>query len=202
MIDREMKETLARVLATQERTALQMEETDRRMKETDRQLKATDRQLKATDRQIKELGKQIGGLGNKFGDFAEGMALPSLEEIFQRHFGVDQILPGRRFRKGKDELELELVGAVNGKRRTLVAAEVKSHLNERELEKFVRNLERFFYFLPQFRGYKLFGILAAVDCSQEMEQRAHQRGVYVARMHGDIFRLKVPRRFKARDFSA
>ncbi|MBI4663311.1 MAG: DUF3782 domain-containing protein [Verrucomicrobia bacterium] len=188
MTDAELKQLVASLAAAQ--------------KETDRQLKATDRQLKATDRQVKESGKQIGGLGNKFGDFAEGMALPSLEQIFQRHFGVDQMLPGRRFRKGKDELELELVGAVNGQRRTVVAAEVKNHLNERELEKFVRNLERFFHFLPQFKGYKLLGVLAAVDCSREMEKRAHQQGVYVARMHGDIFRLKVPRGFKPRDFSS
>ena len=181
MTDQELKEMLASLLASQ---------------------KETDRQLKATDRQIKELGKQIGGLGNKFGDFAEGMALPSLEEIFQRHFGVDQILPGRRFRKGGDELELELIGAVNGQRRTVLAAEVKSHLNEQELAKFVRNLRRFFHFLPQFKGYKLLGILAAVDCSQEMEKMAQAQGIYVARMHGDIFRLKVPRSFKPRDFSS
>ena len=181
MTDEELNEKLAELIASQKETALQM---------------------KATDRQIKELGKQIGGLGNKFGDFAEGMALPSLEVIFQKHFGVDQILPGRLFRKGEEELELELIGAVNGQRRTLVAAEVKSQLNERELEKFVRNLGRFFHFLPQFKGYKLHGVLAVVNCSKEMQKTAQAQGVYVARMHGDIFRLAVPRGFKPRDFSA
>ena len=171
-------------------------------KETDRQFKETDRQFKETDRRLTLLSEQIGGLGNKFGDFAEGMALPSLEAILQRHFGVDQILPGRLFRKGEEELELELIGAVNGQRRTLVAAEVKSHLNERELEKFVRNLGRFFHVLPQFKGYKLRGVLAVVNCSKEMKKTAQAQGVYVARMHGDIFRLEVPRGFKPRDFSA
>ena len=204
---------------SQKEAALHMEETDREMKETGRQIKETglqiketDRQMKETDRQIlelreqisrttKELGRQIGGLGNKFGDFAEGMALPSLIEILAKRFGAEQIIETRLVRKGEDEIELDLIGTSNGHAKTVVAAEVKSDLNHRELEKFVRNLERFFEFFPHFKGYKLHGVLAAVKSTKEMDQAALAKGVCVARMHGDIFRLKVPASFRPRDFS-
>lgn len=163
--------------------------------------KETDRQMKETDRQIKELGKQIGGLGNKFGDFAEGMAIPSLMEILAKRFGADQIVETKRLRKGADEIELDLIAATNGRNKVVVAAEVKSVLNQRELDKFIRNLRRFFQFLPQFKGYRLHGVLAAVESSQEMDAAAVTEGVCLARMHGDIFRLKVPRNFEPKDFS-
>jgi hypothetical protein len=180
--------------------------------ETDRQLKATDRQLKETDRQLnafrstqaeanQELRKQLGGLGNKFGDCAEGMAIPSLIDILAKRFGADQIVETRRMRKGEDEIELDLIGASNGRVRTVVAAEVKSYLNQRELEKFIRNLRRFFEFFPQFRGYKLYGVLAAVDSSKEMDAATLAQGIGLARMHGDIFRLVVPADFQPKDFS-
>jgi hypothetical protein len=99
------------------------------------------------------------------------------------------------------ETELDLLGASNGETRVVVAAEVKSVLNQRELEKFVRNLGRFFEFFPQFKGYKLYGVLAAVESSKEMEQAALAQGICLARMHGDIFRLKAPPGFQPKDFA-
>jgi hypothetical protein len=49
---------------------------------------------------------------------------------------------------------------------------------------------------------RLYGVLAAVESSQEMDAAALAEGVCLARMHGDIFRLKVPRNFQPKDFSA
>ncbi|MBI4664536.1 MAG: DUF3782 domain-containing protein [Verrucomicrobia bacterium] len=164
-------------------------------------MKETDRRMKENDRKLTELGIQIGGLGNKLGDFAEGMAIPSLIEILAKRFGADQIIETKRLRKGADEIELDLIGATNGRTRIVVAAEVKSILNRRELEKFVRNLRRFFDFFPQFKGYRLHGVLAAVESSREMDEAAVAQGICVARMHGDVFRLKVPRHFQPKDFS-
>jgi hypothetical protein len=140
-------------------------------------------------------------LGNKFGDFAEGMAIPSLIEILAKRFGADQIVETKRMRKGEDEIELDLIGASNGASRAVVAAEVKSALNQRELDKFVRNLRRFFQFFPQFRGYKLYGVLAPIDSSKEMDAATLAQGICLARMHGDVFRLAVPPNFQPKDFS-
>src|SRR5206468_3563631 len=110
--------------------AVAQKETDRQLKETDQQLKETDRQLNEFRRTQaeanQELRKQLGGLGNKFGDFAEGMAIPSLIDILAKRFGADRILESRRVHKGEEEMELDLIGTSNGESRTVVAAEVKS----------------------------------------------------------------------------
>ncbi len=187
MTDKELKQLVASLAVAQ--------------RETDRQMKETDRRLKRTERSIRELGKQVGGLGNKFGSFSDGMAIPSLVEILAKRYGADQLIETKWIRKGADEIELDLLGATNGKVKTVVAAEVKSVLNERELERFLRNLSRFFEFFPQFKGYKLYGVLAAVESSKEMDQAAVAQGIGVARMHGDIFRLKVPPGFQPKDFA-
>ncbi len=83
-------------------------ETDRKIKDLteqsrERQREAEQRQ-RETDRQLRELGKQIGGLGNKFGSFTEGLALPSMEKILRRQFGVDTIAPSIH----DDRFELEV----------------------------------------------------------------------------------------------
>jgi hypothetical protein len=224
--DEELKELVGSLAVAQKETDRQLKETDRQLKETDRQLKETDREVKETARVVRENGRQleeskrqleeyqrteaeanrelrrqIGGLGNKFGDFAEGMAIPSLIEILAKRFGAEQIIETRRMRKGDDEIELDLIGAANGENKIVVAAEVKSILNQRELDKFIRNLQRFFEFFPQFKGYKLYGVLAAVESSNELDVATLAEGIAVARMHGDIFRLKESARFQPRDFS-
>jgi hypothetical protein len=198
MTDEELKELVGSLAATQK-------ETDKLLKETDQQLQEGARQMaefrRTQDEANKELRKQLGGLGNKFGDFAEGMAIPSLVDILAKRFGADQIVETKRIRKGGDEIELDLIGASNGQNRTVVAAEVKSVLNQRELEKFIRNLKRFFQFFPQFEGYKLYGVLAAVDSSNEMDAATLAQGICLARIHGDIFRLAAPPGFQPKDFS-
>jgi hypothetical protein len=189
--DEELRQLVASLVAAQ--------------KETDRQLKDSDRQMaefrRTQEEANKELRKQLGGLGNKFGDFAEGMAIPSLIEILAKRFGADQIVETKRMRKGEDEIELDLIGASNGATHAVVAAEVKSALNQRELDRFVRNLRRFFQFFPQFRGYKLYGVLAPIDSSKEMDAATLAQGICLARMHGDVFRLTVPPNFQPKDFS-
>ena len=212
MTDEELKELVASLAISQKETDRQLLETGRQLKETDLQLKQTDRQQKETDRQLndfrrtqaeanQELRKQLGGLGNKFGDFAEGMAIPSLIDILAKRFGADRIVESRRVHKGQEEMELDLIGTSNGPNPTVVVAEVKSTLNQRELDKFIRNLGRFFEFFPQFRGYKLYGVLAAVDSSKEMETATLAAGICLARMHEDIFRLAVDPHFRPKDFS-
>jgi hypothetical protein len=211
--DQELKELVASLAVAQKETDLRQKETERLVQETSLQLKQTDRavaefrqsQLKGNEelRQvIKELKTQIGGLGNKFGEFSEGMPIPSLIEILAKQFGAEQIIEPKQVRKGADEIELDLVGASNGGAKLVVAAEVKSVLNVRELKKFLRNLSRFFEFFPQFKGYKLYGVLAAVQSSKEMDRAAVAQGISLARMHGDIFRLKVPAGFHPKDFAA
>ncbi len=213
MTDQELKELVASLAVAQKETDLRQKETERLVQETSLQLRETDRAV-AEFRQsqsqaneelreiIKELKTQIGGLGNKFGEFSEGMAIPSLVEILAKQFKAEQIIEPKQVRKGADEIELDLIGASNGGARLVVAAEVKSVLNVRELKKFLRNLSRFFEFFPQFKGYKLYGVLAAVQSSKEMDRAAVAQGIGLARMHGDIFRLKVPSGFRPKDFAA
>jgi hypothetical protein len=185
--DQELKELVASIAIAQ--------------KDTDRQLKENAVAQKETDRQLKELGKQIGGLGNKFGDFAEGMAIPSLVEILSKRFRAEQIIETRWMRKHGQEIELDLIGASNGENKIVAVAEVKSYLNQRELDKFLRNLSSFFFFFPQFKGYKLYGVIAATDSSEEMEKTALAQGVAVARMSDDVFRLKEPPGFTPKNFA-
>jgi hypothetical protein len=202
-------------------TSLQIKETDRLMKErsaeterqmkersaeTERQMKErsaeTERQMKErfaeTERTIKELGKQIGGVSKKFGSFTEGMALPSMERILRERFGMEVISPSVRLRKEGDEIEIDVLAYANGAINQAYVVEVKSHVREESITQLTKLLERFRHFFPEHKDKAVFGILAAVDISGQLRRRALQEGLYVARIHEEVFEMDTPEDFQAR----
>jgi hypothetical protein len=195
----------------QQETDRQLRETDRQLRETDRQLKETSQQIKATDqelkestqqinRQLKELGKQIGGLGAKFGSFTEGLALPSMETILRQRFGMEIISPSVRASKEGQHLEIDVLAYTNGSINTVYIVEVKSHPREDSITQLKNILQRFRLFFPEHKDKQLYGILAAVDLSPDLREKILQEGLYVARIHDQVFELDIPENFHPQTF--
>lgn len=164
------------------------------------QFQETDRKFQETDRQIKELGKQIGGLGEKFGSFTEGLALPSMERLLRERFGMEVVSPSVRVSKGGRHLEIDTLAYANGALNAAYLVEVKSHLREEAIDQLSTLLEQFRDFFPEHRDKRLYGILAAVDISPALRERALRKGFYVARIHDAVFELDVPEGFQPRVF--
>jgi hypothetical protein len=168
--------------------------------ETARRFQETDRKFQETDRFLKELGKQIGGLGNKFGSFTEGLALPSMEKILRQRFGVDTVGPSVRVARNGRHLEIDVLAYANGELNAAYVVEVKSHLREENIQQMLDILEHFAEWFPEHRDKKLYGILAAVHIPESLRQRVLEQGLYLARIHDDLFELQVPDNFQPRRF--
>ena len=180
--------------------ATAQKETDLLLKEITQQQKENAEQQKATDRQLKELGKQIGGLGAKFGSFTEGLALPSMETILGQRFGMEVISPSVRVSKGGQHMEIDVLAYANGELNTAYIVEVKSHAREDSIIQLKSILQRFRNFFPEHKNKRLYGILASVDLSNELREKILQEGLYVARIHDQVFELDIPNNFQAQSY--
>lgn len=167
-------------------------------RETDRRL---DQRFKATDRQLKELSKQIGGLGNKFGGFTEGMAFPSLQRILRERFKMEYVSPRVEVRKNGESIELDVLAYSNEEIKEVYIVEVKSRLREEHLKEILRDLERFPHFFPEHKDKALYGIIAAVDVSEQIKKKVLKSGLYLAVIRDDTFCLDVPADFKPKRFN-
>jgi hypothetical protein len=193
MTDEELKALVASLAIAQKETAEAMKETDRRMKETDLQIRETGKQLK-------ELGKQIGGLGAKFGSFTEGMAFPSMTKILTERFGMEVVTPSVRVSKQGEHMEIDALAYANSQINKAYVVEVKSHARDEAIDQLRNILERFRRFFPEHQDKQVYGILAAVDISEELKEKALKAGFYVARIHDEIFDLDVPVDFSPQVF--
>ena len=186
MTDEELKALVASLAVAQQETAKQMQ--------------VTDRQVKETASEIKELGKQIGGLGKKFGSFTEGLALPSMTKILSERFGMEVISPSVRVKKQGEAMEIDVLAYANSEVNEAYVVEVKSHAREEALEQLRTILERFRRFFPEHKDKAVYGILAAVDLSDELRERILKAGFYVARIHDEVFELEVPADFRPKAY--
>jgi hypothetical protein len=201
----ELATAQAELTAAQKETDKQLKETDlllkevsQQQKENAQQIKETDRQQQKTDKQLKELGQQIGGLGAKFGSFTEGLALPSMETILRQRFGMEVISPSVRVSKDGQHLEIDVLAYTNGELNTAYIVEVKSHAKEESITQLKSILQRFRRFFSEHKDKKLYGILAAVDLSPGLREKILQEGLYVARIHDQVFELDIPDNFQPR----
>ncbi len=175
----------------------QAQETNRQIRETERLLKEGNRE---TDRQLRELKQQIGGLGEKFGSFTEGMAFPSMRKLLEQRFHMDVITLWALSRKNGSFLELDVLAYSNSTVNEVYIVEVKSHLRQEGIDQMKKILREFHHFFPGHTGKKVFGILAAVDFPEEVRSKVLREGIYLARIHEDVFDLQVPSDFQPRAF--
>ena len=198
---------LREVAQSQKETDLMFKETDLKFQDTTREIQAMSREVKTTAReikeaeyQIKELGKQIGGLGKKFGSFTEGLALPSMEKILQQQLGMEVISPSVRASKNGNHMEIDVLAYANSSINQVYLVEVKSHVREESILQIKTLLERFRSFFPEHKDKSVYGILAAVDITPTLKKRVLDEGIYLARIHDEVFTMETPEAFRAKAY--
>lgn len=168
----------------------------------ERYLEAEQRQQE-NDRQLKELGKQIGGLGEKLGGYTEGMAYPSMRKLLAERFGMKFIAPRVLARRNGRSLELDVLAYGDDEQDgDAYLVEVKSRLRREDLVRTREKMRQAVDFIPNLRGKRLYGILAAVDIPQDLAAQVLAKGLYLARIRDDVFELQEPAGFTPRPVQA
>jgi hypothetical protein len=158
-------------------------EFQERQRIVEQNMQALREQMAATDRQIAETNKQMGGITRRWGEFVENLIKPAAAKLF-REQGIEVHLTALRVegadQKGSIEIDI-LVENTN----EVVAIEVKSHLEVRDVKRFLQTLERFKQAFPKYQNYKLYGAVAGIKIDERSDIYATQEGLYVIEPAGD-----------------
>lgn len=156
---------------------------------------------KETAKQIKQTQKQLGELGNKWGTFAEGMAIASIQKILFDQFKIPTVSQNLTKRMNGDTIEIDAFGYENSTLNTAVVVEIKSHLKEDAIEQIEETMKNFPKFFPDHANKKLFGLIACVHAPESLRNILRKKGIYLAIMNDDTFKLYEFKNFTATDFS-
>ena len=184
-------------------------ETDRKFQETDRKLqeaiiegKRTDQLLqeaiiegKRTDRQIKQLNDLFHG---KWGALVESLVRGDLIKLLnERGIPAGHTLTNLKGDHGKQQFEFDII-AVNGDE--VVVVEVKTTLQVKDVDCFLKKMSCFTNFAPEYKGKKIYGAVAYIKAEQSSHINAEKRGLFVIRATGNSAAITNRKEFQPKVF--
>jgi len=177
--------------------AIQRQETERVIKEyrqeTDRILRESSEK---TDKKIRELTELFNG---QWGKLVEALLGPGCLSLFRRRgIDVSQTYGNALVQRGGRQMEIDVL-LVNDTE--LVVVEIKSTSTTKYIDKLLQDLGEFKYFFPQYKGYKVYGAIAALRYYGESEKYAIRKGLFVLKSSGEnLIRIENELKFKPKSF--
>ncbi len=182
---------------SQMRTEAEMRE----FKEEMRAFKEEMREFKdETREQNREMNRKWGDLANKLGTITEDLVAPSLPRIVQEEFNLDvSDLMVRRKRKLKD-------GTVKEYDAIAVADEyvflnyTKSTMKNADVDIFVKDIEQFREYCPEYRKKKIIGVLASLYIDEGVIKYAESAGFLVLSVGDQVMEVKNTKGFRPKEW--
>jgi hypothetical protein len=161
----------------------QSDRTDQQIAQTDEQMAKTDQQMAKLIAQVNQTNKQVGGLTSRWGEFVENLIKPAAARLFQEK-GIEVHLTALRVTGQDDKGSIEIDILVENTTE-IVAIEVKSHLEIRDVKRFLQTLERFKQAFPKRKNDKLYGAVAGIKIDERVNEYAIQEGLFLIQPAGD-----------------
>lgn len=114
---------------------------------------------------------------------------------------MEFISPRALVRKNGDSYELDVLAYSNRTKKEVYVVETKSRLRDDDIDKMIEKLRKFPKFFPEHRDKALFGVITAIDVTDEMKKKVLEAGLYFAEIDDETFTLKIPKGFKAINFA-
>ena len=156
----------------------------------------TDKQIAQTDKQIKALAKQVGDVTDTLGRFAEEQVRPKILELFRaRGVELEETHPRVRVEKNGQfllEIDLLLVNTIYS-----VVVEVKNTLRQKDIDEHLERMKKLQETPSRtIKGTTMYGAVAGMIVTDEVEKYAIKKGFYVIRPKGDNVEISNKANFK------
>ncbi len=161
----------------------EMAELRKQSDRTDQQIEKTSQEIARLATQVSHTNKQVGGLTSRWGEFVENLIKPAAARLFQEK-GIDVHLTALRV-TGQDQQGSIEIDILVENTTEVVAIEVKSHLEMRDVKRFLQTLERFKKAFPKHKNDKLYGAVAGIKIDERVNEYAIQEGLFLIQPTGD-----------------
>ncbi len=166
------------------------EESLQRYKQTSEQEMADLKKI------VAQTNKQVGGITSRWGEFVENLVRPAAVRMF-REKGIEVHFTALRVEAQDDKGSIE-IDVLAENTNEVVAIEVKSHLEVRDVKRFLVTLERFKQALPKYQNYKLYGAIAGIKVDERADEYATQEGLFLIKPSGDSVEIVNDQNFAAK----
>ena len=179
-------------------------ESERQRKEQQREFeqylqeyrKTSEQEMAELKKIVAQTNKQVGGITSRWGEFVENLVRPAAVRMFHKK-GIEVHFTALRV-EAQDEngsIEIDVLAENTNE---VVAIEVKSHLEVRDVKRFLITLDRFKQALPKYQSYKLYGAIAGIKVDERADEYATQEGLFLIKPSGDTVAIANGQDFVAK----
>ncbi len=147
------------------------------------------------DRVVRGLRRDVGNLGNALGGYTESLLRPPLERLLRERFGMRLFHAPLHLKSAGEGLEIDLLGHAKDIPE-VYAVEIKSKLRPGDFDQLFEHLRKLPLLVPEHRGKKLFGMLAALEIDDQLRALANRNGSDPAGRKDDSVELSSPDEFE------
>jgi len=167
---------------------LTFEDIKQMFRETDKKFQETDKRFQENEKRWKEIQEELGGIGKSNGQMAEDFFYDALAHSMKvGNLKYDYIMRNAHIKRNKIEGEYDII--LYNEYKVLIV-EVKYNFKYKYLRDFYsESLKNFTKLFPEYKGYKIYGAIAAFTFEKEVIKEAEEYGFYVITQHND--KMKV-----------
>ena len=128
---------------------------------------------------VANTNKQVGAISNRWGEFVENLVKPAAVRLLQER-GIQVHFTAMNVDNGQIEIDI-LAENTN----QVVAIEVKSFLEAKDVKKFIQTLEQFKVVFPKYKSYHLYGAMAGIKVGKKAESAVIEAGLFLIQPAGN-----------------
>ena len=174
---------------------LTVQEIWKLFRETQREFQETRSMIHELTDDLKKTRGEVSSLTDGWGRFVESMVEPAVVRLFvERGITLDGTSPRAKRSRNGHTMEIDVLGV---DLEYVVPVEVKTTLRTGNVDKYVKKLEKFKTFFPEYRDHKVIGAVAGMMVPASVARYAEGKGLYVLAQSGETVRLLNDEDFEA-----
>jgi phage shock protein A len=150
-----------------------------------------------TSEEIKKLKTEISRLTGSWGEFVEGMIEPSaIKFMEQKGFKVVGVYPEAKVSRDGENAEYDLFLVCEKKiksrkkEKVILLVSAKTKVSSRDVDELLEDMKKFFFFLEQYKGFKLMGAIAGIRFGKGADIYALRSGLIVMKPAGEVMQIQ------------
>jgi exonuclease VII small subunit len=156
-----------------------------------------------TSEEIKKLKTEISRLTGSWGEFVEGLIEPSTIKFMEgKGFKVIGVYPEAKVSRDGENAEYDLFLVCEKKVKSrkkdkvILLVSAKTKVSSRDVDELLEDMKKFFFFLEQYKGFKLMGAIAGIRFGKGADIYALRSGLIVMKPAGEIMQIQEPKKVR------
>jgi predicted nuclease with TOPRIM domain len=180
------------------------EENERGFRELRERVSKTSEEVAKTSEEIRKLKTEISRLTGSWGEFVEGMIEPSsIKFMEEKGFKVVEVHSGDKVSKNGMNAEYDLYLVCekpnknnNKKEKVILLVSAKTKVSSKDVDELLEDMKNFFFFLEEYKGYKLMGAIAGIRFGRGADIYALRSGLIVMKPAGEVMQIQEPKKIR------